>query len=38
MFPKIGGFYPNSSILMGFVPYKPSILGGFPPIFGSTPI
>ena len=43
MFPKIGGvFSPKSSHLFigfsGFPLFSPSILGGFPPIFGSTPI
>ena len=35
---KIGGFYPpKSSILIGFGPlFPPSILGGFPTIFGNT--
>ena len=35
-FQNIGGFPPKSSILIRVFHYKPSILGGFPPIFGNT--
>ena len=39
MFPKIGVFSPpNHTILNRVFHYKPSILGGFPPIFGNTQI
>ena len=37
LFPKIGGFPPKSSILIGFSIIKPSILGIFP-LFFETPI